>query len=429
MVTLNYCFAIFMQKLKKRALKQILGKCRQKSRLRMNFLKILFQAIIFLAFIALATNVWADSSYDEDDIIVEETIIHQKPAPKKSKKVVTWKKTTPKVSVQPPVKVKGIPVSKTYATELQKSRQDAEIQTEQKIVEKLEANRLRDEQERFNRLFGSKNSKKTVVFNTPNKSHITSGMYSSARTSSKGGSTASYRRDRTYAGASAGQITNLRQQIVNLQSFGSFGAVFGAYDTSGLMMEGSFYYSTHQLSPQNNFFANQGMFGNQFLANNINFNNFNNLFFSTIRQLTSALSIKFTPFSGRFKPYIGISAMYNWWFYNHNTSFNNNLNFNCHMSYQFCANGFYRTHSIDIGLNVGVDLSLTHKVDLGFQVLVSTMNIYNNHNNVFYNQYYTNSPFFGLNAFNNVNALGGVNPITLESTNWVIAAVNVKFYF
>lgn len=57
---------------------------------------------------------------------------------------------------QPATVVEAQPVVESKAEQLRKARVGAEISTEQKIVEKLEESRLREEQERADRLFGTK---------------------------------------------------------------------------------------------------------------------------------------------------------------------------------------------------------------------------------------------------------------------------------
>ena len=393
---------------------------------------------------------------DADDVIVEKVA----PAPKKAApaapKVVILNQNRQKLSQQPSVRVTGAPVSKTHAKELQQSRQEAEVQTEQKIVEKLESDRLRGEQQRFNRLFGGKNAKKTTVVSTGayqgNGGYPGQSMYAKRRFVKEPPS-----KDRIYMGVILGQIANLSRQVVNLRSFGSFGVSFGAHDESGLIMDGSFYYSTHRLSQNNG----GGFFQNQFGFNNFNnFGNFN-LFFSDVRQLTAAISIKYTPFESRFKPYAGVAAMYNLWMYQSNNSMNawgnaggwggfgnwgggwwGNNSMNCPPNDWLCANGFFQTHSIDVGFTVGVDLVLNKKAGIGFNVLVSVLNLYNNHNTA-YNNFYNNfsawggglgalggglSGWGGAGGFNNLGGLAAP-PITLEETNWLIASVNAKFHF
>lgn len=57
---------------------------------------------------------------------------------------------------QPVTVVEAAPVVESKAEVLRKTRQDAEVQTEQKIVEKLEDSRLQEERQRADRLFGNK---------------------------------------------------------------------------------------------------------------------------------------------------------------------------------------------------------------------------------------------------------------------------------
>jgi len=57
---------------------------------------------------------------------------------------------------QPETIVEASPLVESYANNLRSQRQRAEIQTEQKIVEKLESARLEDERSRAERLFGNK---------------------------------------------------------------------------------------------------------------------------------------------------------------------------------------------------------------------------------------------------------------------------------
>ncbi|MBX3022371.1 MAG: porin family protein [Bdellovibrionales bacterium] len=62
----------------------------------------------------------------------------------------------PAVQAQPATVVEAAPVSESKADVMRKARQNQELQTEQKIVEKLEESRLKEEQQRAERLFGDK---------------------------------------------------------------------------------------------------------------------------------------------------------------------------------------------------------------------------------------------------------------------------------
>lgn len=68
--------------------------------------------------------------------------------------------TTPTVIKQPTTVVEATPLSESKADQLRRQRQGFEVDTEQKIVEKLEQSRLEDERNRADRIFGNKLEKK-----------------------------------------------------------------------------------------------------------------------------------------------------------------------------------------------------------------------------------------------------------------------------
>ena len=65
--------------------------------------------------------------------------------------------TTNVVVEQPTTTVEATPLVESPAERMRKQRQEIEVQTEQKIVEKLENSRLEDEKRRADALFGNKN--------------------------------------------------------------------------------------------------------------------------------------------------------------------------------------------------------------------------------------------------------------------------------
>lgn len=70
--------------------------------------------------------------------------------------------TAQKVVTQPTTVVEAAPLVPSRAEQLRNARQQAEIQTEQKIVEKLEDSRLKDEERRAKKLFGDKLTEEEV---------------------------------------------------------------------------------------------------------------------------------------------------------------------------------------------------------------------------------------------------------------------------
>lgn len=60
------------------------------------------------------------------------------------------------VQQQPTTYVEASPLNESRAEQIRRIRQEAELKTEEKIVEKLETSRLKDEKDRADRLFGNK---------------------------------------------------------------------------------------------------------------------------------------------------------------------------------------------------------------------------------------------------------------------------------
>ena len=68
-------------------------------------------------------------------------------------------KTRSVLKNQPTTYVEASPLVESRAEQMRKQRQQAELNTEQRIVEKLEQSRLEDEKDRAARLFGGKFTK------------------------------------------------------------------------------------------------------------------------------------------------------------------------------------------------------------------------------------------------------------------------------
>ena len=303
------------------------------------------------------------------------------------------------ISNQPLVRVTGVPITKTHATELTQSRKEAEIQTEQLLVEKLERSRLKDEQGRLNKILKPHDNKSVVINNN-------------ALQMEQAAADIEDDRDEIFVGVYIGQASNLTNRIE--ESHGSFGISAGSVDESGLILEGSVFYSQHEVS-KDGFDMYYNNASNNWLSP-----------FSDVSQITGALSLKFTPFSKRFRPYIGVSVLYNLWMYDNDEDIG--------LAYQFCprsvsiysgsdCNSNKRTtDSIDLGANIGVDVRITKKVSVGFNLLINIVNFYNNNTDVF-SQYH----LYHSNMFYQYNPV--VNVVNLEETNWLIASINAKMYF
>ncbi len=299
---------------------------------------------------------------------------------------------------QPIVRVMGTPISTTYAAELKKSRQHAELQTEQQVVEKLESSRLRDEQERLKKLFGETPAPKQIVSSSHsqvvaldgNKALDKSEIYAEVVTPVKEES-----KDSVYVGVHGGQGLNLTRALEGINSYGSVGFSFGAVDESGLMMESSFFYTNHQLTDSQDVDNN---FSNQSSTEDMD-------------QFSGFLSVKYTPFSRRFQPYIGVTLSYS------HRIYSGNMIYLCSASQQYCDESV-KTNSVDFGANIGMDFRLSKKVSVGFNMLVNVQNLYNTRlkRESDYDYDYDNSDYYST-------------PVKPEETNWIIASINAKLYF
>ncbi len=370
--------------------------------------------LFFLSFTISAvaqTNVYVD----EDDVVLveEDSSGAQKAKPviimnnQKVEQSLSAQKN--KISQQPVVEVKGIPLIKNKATDLMHSRRNAEIQTEQRIVEKLERSRLRDEQERLRRLFGDVAGEQTVVSSESDVVYV----------DKKNILEDVEEEDQVFLRFHFGQAANLTNRIE--KSYGSYGFSLGTDDESGLSVEASFLYSLHEVSRgYSGSWANRGfpVFYNHQLGQYLSP-------FSDVDQLTGALSLKFTPFKSRLKPYVALVGLYSLWMYdNEDENYLTGYSFCPALSGQSgCNTSRKTTNSIDVGVQAGVDVRFNKKVGVGGSVLVNVRNLYNNNDALFRNH---RMIYQGFTYHYNTHY---VQNSTLERTNWVIASVNVAVYF
>ncbi len=359
--------------------------------------------------VATETHYIDEEDVQEVDIIVQEpAYIHKVTQPElvqpvqersteskvvilNNQKVVQGQDT--QVSQQPIVQVIG--TSAGYAQQLRKSRQEAEIKTEQKIVEKLEGARLRDEQGRLGKLFKESVLKEVQVvtrqpvavsqYIAPVEIHQEDESYN----------------DEIYMSFQAGRSANL-DRTVNLNSYGSFGVAFGSYDDSGLILESAVLYSRHNFSDDQ---YDSGYSGYDYSDGDYN-----------VHQFTGTLALKLSPFASyRFRPYVGLVGIYSLWMQEDADQYHYGSN-NCSYG-SYCDDGYSRTNSIGVGINVGVDMKLTKKFGIGTGVLVNVINVYSTASSDKFSHIY------------DYNGIENYRTKSLEETNWLIASINAKLYF
>lgn len=108
-----------------------------------------------------ATNA-ATASQDQSAKTGDATAVSTSQAPSNIKQEVTIVTSAAQSAEQPTTVVTAAPLAPSRAEEIRKARERAEVETEQGIVEKLEKDRLEDEQLRRDQLFQAR-KKKTVV--------------------------------------------------------------------------------------------------------------------------------------------------------------------------------------------------------------------------------------------------------------------------
>lgn len=116
-------------------------------------------AIFAISALAMQANAKADGTLRRT-LVAQNEITNTDYQPETTQGVVIMNTNTnsnaAQAVAQPATVVEAAPVQDSRAENLRRARQGAEVQTEQKIVEKLEDSRLQDERNRAERLFGDR---------------------------------------------------------------------------------------------------------------------------------------------------------------------------------------------------------------------------------------------------------------------------------
>jgi len=271
------------------------------------------------------------------------------------------------VQKQPVTLIQSSPLVESKAEMMRKSRQDAEVQTEQKIVEKLEASRLEDEKRRADVLFGNKfdqmqgastqikaeNSNVSVNTNqaatqapvivqaapivTPvePKENIRDLVREEMRASMVVEESAPVEVKYFSAIAGIGDYPDVK----NVRGNYAFGAAFGTkYDS--LVVEGSFMLSNYTVQQVD-------CCASSYYPTLIDAN-----------QYQAAVAAKYQLMSGLVRPVLGGLVSYSYRKYD----WTNNYNYS---GYNYGTSS--DSHAVDLGVTAGVDLELSKKFALGFE--------------------------------------------------------------
>jgi outer membrane protein W len=328
-------------------------------------------------------------------------------------------------SAQPTTVVEAAPVAESKAEGLRKARQDAEVSTEQKIVEKLEDSRLQEERARADRLFGNKLDPQPAVAPAPvpapapvvaapapapapvqeKPAQVTiekveiiqpaaiapvpAEPVAESKANIKEEAAAEPAKAKYYVSGLAG---NLSYQANNVHSNYGLGVAVGTILDERIALELGYFYSNSSIDD-----IWQGGIYHKLDQNDL------------------SASGKYYILSGKLKPYLGGSVSYiNRKYQDVQTNVYSNQN-------SFGNNGYYSgsesTQSVDMGVLAGVDFAINEQfmVGLGVDYNFNVMTM----NNMPNNQYYVW----------NGQGYQSVNVQQLEKINFYAIKANAKFTF
>lgn len=274
---------------------------------------------------------------------------------------------TQQIQKQPTTFVEASPMVESRADQMRKSRMDAEGQTETKIVEKLEQSRLDDEKRRADVLFGNKfdqlNNKPSdesqqsvaqpvqpTVIQVPvqtvvpppveqkdvlTREAIREELQSALKVEAEVPVTAV---ETKYFSALLGMPDH--PDSSNIRGNYSLGAIFGTKYDDTYAVEGTFIFSNYTMNP---------IYYNGYVAPDMDVN-----------QYSGSIGIKYFMFSGMVKPFVGGLGQYTY------------------RTFQWANAGYAQyytdtssdtstnSHAIDLGVNVGADVTFNSKFTVGF---------------------------------------------------------------
>lgn len=275
------------------------------------------------------------------------------------------------IQKQPTTVIEASPLTESRAEQIRRARQDAELQTEQRIVEKLEASRMEDEKKRASVLFGDKFNQmgnEQQVQQAVQQPVYVQPVQVQQVEEPKENTRDIIREELAAAMKVEEQVVDVPLEtkyvagvlgvgdypdVRNVKGNYSLGVAFGTkYDN--FVVEGSFLYSNYTVEGQGYYSGggygynygygypyNNG--GNYWIPNNIDVN-----------QYSGSLAAKVQLFSGIIKPVIGGLVSYSYRAF----SWAND-------GYGYYNDSTANSHAIDIGTIVGADLEFSPKYSLG----------------------------------------------------------------
>lgn len=270
-----------------------------------------------------------------------------------------------RVQEQPVTVVEGSLLKDSKADQLRKARTDMETDTEQKIVEKLEEARMRDEQARAEKLFGGV-SLVPAPAATPAPAPIMAQPVAPPTVEVVSGSTAAAEakleikkeeapapnikeevkmalqeqeaskkkesRQQVYVSAIAGM--GEYPDVINMQGTGAAGFSVGVVNKNRVVVEGSFVYSSYDIE---DITQSSGGFP----------------VFKELTQYNTSAAVKFQILPGSFRPFLGALASYT-----HRT-------YSDRQGWATHAGPDASTASVDLGVTAGLDIMINENFAVG----------------------------------------------------------------
>ena len=285
------------------------------------------------------------------------------------------------VQKQPVTVVQATPLNESRAEQIRKARQDAEVQTEQKIVEKLEVSRMDDEKKRANVLFGDKfqqlqegngqNVQQVQVQAAPapviqqpvyvapapvqvqevKEDHTRDMVREEIRAAMKSEDEA---KDVPLESRYFGAVVGIGDYpaVSNVKGNYTLGAQFGTkYDQ--FIIEGTFLYSNYSVGTGSSSYGGYSSYaynGYGYIPNTVDVN-----------QYSGSLAAKYELFGGFIRPNVGGLIAYSY----RTFAWQNNASNGYSPSYGAAGGTSASSHAIDVGVVGGADLVFTPKFALG----------------------------------------------------------------
>ncbi|MFS4460322.1 hypothetical protein [Bdellovibrio sp. HCB2-146] len=268
------------------------------------------------------------------------------------------------VQKQPTTIIEASPLTESRAEQIRRARQDAELATEQRIVEKLETSRMEDEKKRANVLFGDKfnslNEQPQVQQPVQQAAPIVIQQVPVQKVEEPKENTRDIIREELAAAALKTKEEEVQPEPVetkyvagilgvgdypdtnNVKGQYAMGVAFGS-KFDNIVIEGAFLYSNYRLTPRTGYYGGYGYsYGGYYVPNEIDIN-----------QYSGQLAAKVQLFDAIIKPVFGGLVSYS---YREQKWANDGYG---------VPNNSAKSHAIDVGALVGADLEFNPKYSLG----------------------------------------------------------------